>query len=69
VVGHHQEIQRTGKLDALARARNDFLAAGEPVSIRGAEFRPDRGRIERKGRMQVCVAPIDTRWIVSAGIG
>ena len=63
VVSHHQEIERTAEPDSLPRGCLHFLAAREAIGALHPHGGTKHGGIDGERRVQVGVAPEDSRWI------
>jgi hypothetical protein len=58
VIGHDQEIQRTGQLDRLPTRGGDLGALGEHVGVARRQARAERTGVHRERRVQVRVAEV-----------
>ena len=61
VIGYNQEIQRALQARADARARSDFLAACESISLLRTKPATQHARISRVGGVQMRVASAEAR--------
>ena len=59
VVGHHQEVERAGEPDGLARRGDQLLALGEAVGVARREAGAEGASVHREACVDVGVAPVD----------
>ena len=69
MVRYDKKVERPAKLHRLARGGDDFLAAGEAVSLLGAERVTEGRGVERIGGVQMRVAPQHLSRIIPPRVG
>ena len=68
VIGHHEEVERTGELDLLAAGGGDLLALGEAIRVLRPEPGTERAGVHRERRVHMRVAEERPRGKVAARV-